>query len=84
MPLNKAALKTNIVDLLKDLRNLQGTNPEISSDQIIDNFATGLADHIETYVKSGDINILVGEIPVQVSLPSGSGANTTILKKQLE
>jgi hypothetical protein len=47
MSLNKTEFKTNIKALFEDLMQREDTS--------IDDLAEGLADHIETYIKSANI-----------------------------
>lgn len=54
MPLNKAALKAGIKSLAQNTAENEGS---------YDDFAGGLADLIEAFVKSGTVTVAVG-IPV--------------------
>lgn len=62
MALNKAALKTGIQELC-------------SHSNTSEEFADGLADLIDTYVKTGTVSVAVG-IPVQVLPSTGRGATS--------
>lgn len=52
MALNKAQLKTNIVALLTEMMTREETS--------IEEFATGLSDHIDAYVKTATIKYTSG------------------------
>lgn len=71
MGLNKAQLKTNIVALLTEMM----TREEVS----IEDFAEGLANHVDTFVKTADIKYTNGLVA-----PSTGGAVTGNFNGKLE
>lgn len=57
MPLNKAALKSGIQSLAQNIAETEGS---------YEDFADGLADLIDVYVKSGTVTVAAG-IPVSTA-----------------
>ena len=68
MALNKAALKSGIKNLIQNIAENEGS---------YDDFANGLGDLIETYVKTGLVTVALG-IPVATtgSAAAQTGATT--------
>ncbi|MFZ4545918.1 MAG: hypothetical protein ACOYN4_00705 [Bacteroidales bacterium] len=68
MPLNKAALKSGIKNLILNIAENEGS---------YDDFANGLGDLIDTYVKTGLVTVALG-IPVATtgSAAAQTGATT--------
>lgn len=68
MPLNKAALKSGIKNLIQNIAENEGS---------YDDFANGLGDLIDTYVKTGLVTVALG-IPVATtgSAAAQTGATT--------
>lgn len=71
MALDKAQLKTSIVALLTEMM----TREENS----IEDFATGLSDHIDEFVKTGNIKYTNGLIA-----PTNGGAVTGVFNGNIE
>ncbi len=70
MALDKPALKTEILDILYDL-SMQEDNPEGAREE----FATRLSNAINTFVKSGTVNVTVsttGTATAQTGTGTGS------------
>lgn len=69
MPLNKAALKSGIKNLIQNIAENEGS---------YDDFANGLGDLIDTYVKTGLVTVALG-IPVATtgSAAAQTGATTS-------
>ncbi len=67
MVLNKANLKASIISLMTEMLTQEGDS--------IDNFATQLSNAIDTYVKSGTVNVTVATTGTAAA-QTGTGTGT--------
>jgi len=68
MPLNKAALKAGIQSLAMDMAENEGSYSD---------FADGMADLIDTFVKSGTVTVAAGIAVATTGSPTAQTGATT-------